>query len=573
MSIKFEVFKKFEYDCQDTQGLLLFYVMYPEELTFDERDEVTDHLAKCSACQDELEDLKWAKDLFSASREYLLNSGVFGEKESDKPLVKLSEREILDLRFEARLDRAGARRKRRERRERIARIKRFAKPIAAVAACLAAVLGIYLTASQLSGTEDASTPTIAAIPIETPVKIELLTASAPKIIPASQQIIASSRLKTLRINNNRHMTLNPGTELSIVPRNFGCIVKLNKGEIYTEVEHDGKPFIVETIHGRAVITGTTFNIKANDKQMELAVIEGTVRFEGDKGKVNVTAGHQSFLTANAKPTLPQLCDTGQLTTWATGINDSQEMIATTAYQPDFDLPLTFDSAEIDLECIDYKNWIEQKRSWFKQQFPHIFKFKEALAKEGIEVDYPELLIKSGDLWRFVCLAGVPARFSVINPDSLLNIASNYGFDKQWLLENIPLAKTTLDKPALSKNSFVDLKAFGRWLDFLDETKGIESPTPVYSYHASKYLANTRTLIWFAVRDGEYDLTNEERADILSLLQEEVTATCQCQNDVMHSLYEQEKPSCGDKNADEKIIEHIEIMKTIEERIARYEIGK
>jgi len=193
----------------------------------------------------------------------------------------------------------------------------------------------------------------------------------------------------------------------------------------------------------------------------------------------------------------------------------------------------------------------------------IFELKDALTKEGIEVDYPELLIQSGDAWQFVCLDGVPARFSVINPDSLLKIASDYGFDKQWLLENVSTAKSVLEKPVLLANGFTSLKAFARWLEYLDETKKVTPPTPIYSYHASKYLENTRSLVWFAVRDSKYDLANEERGEVLALLQKEVTATYKCQNDVLYSQ-EKPKPSCGEDKCQGLINNEIELISIIYE---------
>lgn len=118
----------------------MLYVVYPEELTFDERTEADKHLAKCSVCRDDYEGMKLISDMLRANRDSLRNSGVFGDTQSVQPSVTMSHEEIMDLRFQARLQRAGARRKRRERRERIAKIKRLVRPVAAVAACILQLL-------------------------------------------------------------------------------------------------------------------------------------------------------------------------------------------------------------------------------------------------------------------------------------------------------------------------------------------------------------------------------------------------------------------------------------------------
>ena len=108
-----------------------------------------------------------------------------------------------------------------------------------------------------------------------------------------------------------------------------------------------------------------------------------------------------------------------------------------------------------------------------------------------------------------------------------------------------------------------MKAFEQWLKYLDETNELYPPTPIYSYHASKYLSETRSLIWFAVRNGKYDLTDEERTEILVLLQEEVTAACKCQNDI---LYPQDEPnlSCDEDKYQGLMDEEVRLVSVIYE---------
>ncbi|MHC5060585.1 MAG: anti-sigma factor family protein [Planctomycetota bacterium] len=563
-----------EFDCQDTLEIMDLYVVFSDELTASERNDAAEHMLACEACRNEYLEIKLTDTALRVNRDWLKESGVFGSSETDISQVEISEKEIAKLRFEAMMDRALTRRKRRERKERIAKIKRIAMPISDVAACLIIALGIWGVIADNNPGQTSPQQPVAINPTEIPVKIELLSDSGTKNIPASHPIIAISELKTLRINGNRQMILNMGTELSIVPHNLGCIVKLDKGEIYTEVEHDGKPFIVETIHGPAVITGTIFNIKADYKQMELTVIEGTVRFEGNKSKVNVTAGHKLRLALNRKPSLPLPCNTKQLTAWATGINKTEEIVATTTYQPDFDLPLSFDNAEIDLESIDYATWIEQKRSWFKQEFPHIFKFKEALVKEGIEADYPELLIKSGDLWRFVFPEKTNTQLIPANFESMLKLASAYDKDAQWLKDYLHVNAANL----ISETETSSLKAFERWINALEES--LDSPLEVdskllcYSLHSSSYLINTRTITWLAITNNDQlAITAIEKEEVTTLLEQEIKAANYCTNQfkqLFSSSYS--SSTCdGDKQREALlgIIENIEEMRIIEKQKLRH----
>jgi hypothetical protein len=319
-----------------------------------------------------------------------------------------------------------------------------------------------------------------------------------------------------------------------------------------------------------VITGTTFDVKVTDESTTLVVSEGTVQFESEKGVVKVTAGQTSEIVGKSAPSIPLSCNTAELTAWATGYKPGPALAQAESNTDSWYLSLPLGKEPIVLEETDYGSWVEQKRDWFKQEFPWIFQLKDSLAKEGLAVDYPELLIQSGDVWQFVCLEGGPARFSFIDPNTLLKTAFNYGFDKQWLLENVPATKSASEKTILSENSFTGLKAFERWLEYLDETNELTPPAQIYSYHACKYLAETRSLIWFAVRDGRYDLTKEEYIEILALLQEEVTAAYKCHNEV---LYPEEEPksSCDDicQEPVDSVVAYIETMKLVEEKTRQF----
>jgi len=57
--------------------------------------------------------------------------------------------------------------------------------------------------------------------------------------------------------------------------------------------------------------------------------------------------------------------------------------------------------QIDLEFLDYDEFVESKWKWVKRRFLWIFEPKKALNDKGIEIDYPELLIKTGDIWQIV----------------------------------------------------------------------------------------------------------------------------------------------------------------------------
>ena len=261
-------------------------------------------------------------------------------------------------------------------------------------------------------------------------------------------------------------------------------------------------------------------------------------------------------------------------------NTKPRVIVSDKILEELDIPIT--QAPPVLENIDYETWVEDNRGWFKQQFPNIFMIKDALAKDGIEVDYPELLIKTGDVWQFAHTKTTPDRFSVPSFNSLLKTVSGFGFDKQWLLNNVPLAKDTPEMPVLLKNSLTALAAFKRFnSSFEDAQKSREDmdfDTQIRLFHASIYLANTRSLIWFAVKDGKYNLTGKGRSEVLILLQSQVNGASVCRDNALYQLDKNKQTCDPEEYKQDKWYQWVDVIKrnittitTAEEKIAKYEL--
>lgn len=562
-------------DCKEAQIMLIPHIMGDLiEDTPRRYHELSSHLLSCPTCAEEYADIKEAIAFIKR------NKAIFAKAlRTPEEKKAVEQKEILHSWkcIEAKLDEFEAQ----GRKEKRARFHRLLIRVSAVAACL--VIGVFTCMVFSIYSKQKIAPELvsdqaAFIPKQF-VKIELLSKDGNILIPAIKQIASNDEIKVLVINGKHFMTMNINTVLAVEPlveqNNIGCLVKLHTGRIFAHAQHDGNPFIVDTIHGKAVITGTTFDIEVKEDNTTLVVSEGTVKFESENGVVEISAGQKAEIVRQSAPTSPTSCNASELMAWVTGYIPGS-ILAQTKSDADswYISSLSLRKEPIVLERTSYDLWIEQSRDWFKQNFPWIFQLKEALAKEGVEIDFPELLIKTGDVWQFVCVDVQPARFSMINPNTLVNVASDYGFGKQWLLENIPTATDELEKPILSKNSITSLKAFERWLDYYDETNELEPPVPFYSYLASKYLANTRSLIWFAIRDGKYDLTDEERAEVLTLLQDEITAAGECQNEVFYPR-DKQKLFCDDRCQESinNIIGYMTTLKAIEVRIAEYEFEK
>jgi hypothetical protein len=416
-----------------------------------------------------------------------------------------------------------------ERRKRLQVFRR----VVAVAASLIVGISILLVYSLLKPESSRdSVGELVSSAAEPSIKVEMVSPNGRIEIPAGEQVASVDSLKTLVIDDKHRMVMDAGTSLSVRPLTadgrLGCTVNLSQGRIHAHVEHDGNPFVVATAHGRAIITGTTFDVKATDNNTALVVADGSVRFESGKGAVDVETGQISEIAGNSAPTRPVPCNTAELTAWATAYELKPALAKIQSISHDYDLAdlwLSATSGTPELAAIDYEDWIEEKRPWFKREFPQIFQLQEALAKEGIDTDYPDLLLLSGDIWQFVYPEASHQQISILRVDSLLKTASRYGFDERWLLDNIPSVKSEIGNSPDATGRFIGQEAFEHWADCFEQLRKSQKPsdsgTLLYSLHASVYLANTRTLVWLSLMNGKIDVPQVDKAGVMALLETEV----------------------------------------------------
>lgn len=308
------------------------------------------------------------------------------------------------------------------------------------------------------------------------------------------------------------------------------------GEICVHVAHDGGPFVVQTSHGRAVITGTTFGVKTSETRTTLVVAEGSVRFESEAGAVRVIAGQSSeIVTSRAAPSPPILCDSVALTAWAFPAGQEEHVPERMrADAPLLDDVLTTPSpwaeVRIDPDRIDYIRWIEEKRDWFRQQFPSIFELKKALNRDGIEVDYPELLMHSQGIWRFAYPQAELGRQIAPDPNDLLRVAAHYDRDESWLRQQSfsPIQATGRARQATGAD------AFERWADsvaaYASTCSTKDEPSVLLdTVNASLYLINTRTLALLEIRRERDTISPQDRNEVLGLLVDEIHILKKCVN--------------------------------------------
>jgi hypothetical protein len=515
---KFE--KSYKMTCEEAQLLMVPMWAKMPGISNDEKIALNTHLIICSECSKEYEETKELMSLVKGhwgpisteTRQLLEKAGykVLEQKHistnRSRPMTVEESWKDLCRRCPDLI----------ERTEKPRSLQLFLR-IGAVAACLVIGVFTWLVFSNYSKphflSQASSFSGQVVSTLKPSVKIELVDGKSTFLVPAGTKITtAKDELKTLVINSNRRMMLNQNTNLTIEPLTqncmIGCVVKLEIGEIYTHVEHDGKPFIVQTPHGQAVITGTTFDIKADDNNTSLVVAEGTVRFKSDKETVHVLAHQQSTIANNLPPTQPSVCDTAQLTAWAHAASCDNKNIAYTSLADEAaltDLLLNSQPSPIDIEKIDYATWVEDNREWFQREFPWTFELKDALSKEGIYVDYPELLIRSGEIWRLAYYENMQTNDG-FDLNSIFRLGMFYNRDSKWITEHMRCAK---DLNGISKTNiaYIDSNALCRWKETIRQMYLSPEKRPgifISSSDFAIYIAKTRTLTWICMNKNKFN---------------------------------------------------------------------
>ena len=460
-------------NCRKAQKHIPFYLA-PHESWLKPRDRTAleAHLAICGTCRQEFEETRRAIEFFRKYRQ------IAEDTQPLKGEPNLNEPEQKTLK--------------------VFGYTRIVVKVASVAAVIVICLGmglVFLTnrdAQKQELAQPSSTQVQAIVPEIT------ITENGVAVSASRLQTTDATNIREFLINNKHRLVMNRDTTLSVgvLAKNerLGCLIKLRSGEILAHVVHDGNPFEVRSRHGNAVITGTTFDMKVADHETALVVVEGSVRFESDKGTVHVLPGRFSQIRGISAPLEPKYCNVQIATAWArlptgkTPIVDYD--VRHSAYLEKLEVPLAL---PVNHEADNYTRWVEENAEWFRREFPQIFQAMDVLRTDGVEVDYPTLLKQSGLLSKFEWPPASKYRvISHCTQEGSLKLASIYGYhDAQWLNDN-RLKATPLNSKCLSS-----IKALEQWQNQINgyqmSKRGIPATVLLSSFHASVYLSNMRTL--------------------------------------------------------------------------------
>jgi transmembrane sensor len=117
-------------------------------------------------------------------------------------------------------------------------------------------------------------------------------------------VTVTGERSAVTLGDGSQVTLDTQSEIRIAFSKEERIVRLTRGQAIFEVAKDpSRPFVVEVNHRRFIALGTAFDVRVDDKQIKVTMIEGTVRVEPSPQNLVAEAGKTSKprSTANGGP--------------------------------------------------------------------------------------------------------------------------------------------------------------------------------------------------------------------------------------------------------------------------------
>lgn len=132
---------------------------------------------------------------------------------------------------------------------------------------------------------------------------------------ATELVTGPSELVTTRLADGSIVRLAPHSRLRVAGGGPDREVWL-EGRAFFAVAHDGsRTFTVRTRAGDALVLGTRFELRVDDDDMQLVVLEGRVALEAGGERVEVNAGEISKAVDGASPSVVAVGDVTEMLDW------------------------------------------------------------------------------------------------------------------------------------------------------------------------------------------------------------------------------------------------------------------
>lgn len=123
---------------------------------------------------------------------------------------------------------------------------------------------------------------------------------------AAEFVTGTSETVTVTLGDGTLVRLAPESRLRLTNEATDREVWLDGRAYFAVTQQEGRPFRVHTHAGDAVVLGTRFDLKAQEGELRLLVVEGKVELATRGKKVAIKANEMTYVVGAAPPTLEKV---------------------------------------------------------------------------------------------------------------------------------------------------------------------------------------------------------------------------------------------------------------------------
>lgn len=139
---------------------------------------------------------------------------------------------------------------------------------------------------------------------------QVLGTAAPLEVSTS-----AMELATVRLADGSVVRLGPSTRLRVDPDPATREVSLSGRAFFAVASDPSRPFSVRTVHGVARVLGTSFELKSDESDLQLTVVEGRVELSAGERGVEVGRGERSGIAAGQVQEPVAIDDADEVLRW------------------------------------------------------------------------------------------------------------------------------------------------------------------------------------------------------------------------------------------------------------------
>lgn len=119
--------------------------------------------------------------------------------------------------------------------------------------------------------------------------------------PEHDVITGDGEMVTIALEDGSSIRLGPHSRLSLREDAKSSTVRLDGRAFFGIVPSPSRHFVVHTPHGEATVLGTRFEVRSEDAELRVLVVEGSVQVSSGGGVAEVRAGEMSHARSGGAP--------------------------------------------------------------------------------------------------------------------------------------------------------------------------------------------------------------------------------------------------------------------------------